>query len=287
MSQELYSASEARARLGNMASSTFHRLVMNGEIQKIVHPGKKHGEYSKVDVDRIAQTMGVSYRTPSTDKNNSTTKLPKLVVDWRRRNDLPAILALDMEVYRDEVIGKVDLYHAWWQKNPYITLIVFEDGKRERVLANITMLPLKEETILRILKGEDTDRDISPDEILSYEEGGEFTILAENAISRDESRDYLGLILKGFADFWCEQWPKSKVRRIYAQAGSKEGRFLIQKLYFGPLFSLADDAYMLDLEHENPSRFIRSFQGCIDQKARQLDPEGYKSKEIEPSKWFK
>src|SRR6185437_13271636 len=156
MSQELYSASEARARLGNMASSTFHRLVMNGEIKKVVHPGKTHGEYLKTDVERVAQAMGVSYRTSIASKAGTTNKAPKLVVDWRRRNDLPAILALDMEIYRDEVIGKVDLYHAWWQKNPYITLIVFEEGRRDRILANVTMLPLKEETILSVLKGDYT-----------------------------------------------------------------------------------------------------------------------------------
>jgi hypothetical protein len=286
MNQELYSASEARARLGNMASSTFHRLVMGGEIKKVTNPGKKHGEYLKADVDRIAQAMGVSINRNTRTKGQKD-KPPKLIVDWRRRNDLPAILALDMEVYRDEVIGKVDLYHAWWQRNPNITLIVFEEGKRDRILANITLLPLKEETIVGILKGDYSDLDVSPDEILSYENGGEFTIFAENAISRDESKDYLGLILKGFADFWCEQWPKSKIKRIYAQAGSREGRFLIQKLYFGPRFDLADDAYMLDLEHENPSRFVHGFQQCINEKARQLDPEGYMKKELEPSKWFK
>jgi hypothetical protein len=288
MSQQLYSASEAREKLGGMASSSFHRLITGGKIRKITPPGKTHGMYLKEDVDALARELANVGLNPDAVEADSTANgnTPNIVVDWRRRNDLPAILALDMEVYRDEVIGKVDLYHAWWQKNPHITLIAFEESDRGRVLANITLLPLPEELILSILKGERTDKDITADEILSYEDGGEFTLLAENVISRPESHDYIGMIMRKFADFWCEQWPKCKIKRIYAQAASTEGRYLIQKLYFGPLYNVADDAFVLDLQYPNASKFIQRFQQCVKEKEAE-EGKTASPADLQRQKWFK
>src|SRR5439155_8572965 len=54
----LYSASEAREKLGGIAPESLKRLVDDGKIRKVVPPGnKKRGMYIKEDVDRLAEAM--------------------------------------------------------------------------------------------------------------------------------------------------------------------------------------------------------------------------------------
>jgi hypothetical protein len=54
---KLYTASEARKRLGGMSTSSFKRLVDSGKIRKVVPPGKIQGKYLKEDVDKLAEAM--------------------------------------------------------------------------------------------------------------------------------------------------------------------------------------------------------------------------------------
>src|SRR6266700_2241517 len=53
----LYSASEAREKLGGMSTSSFKRLVDSGKIRKVVPPGKSQGKYIREDVDKLAEAM--------------------------------------------------------------------------------------------------------------------------------------------------------------------------------------------------------------------------------------
>src|SRR6267142_3684049 len=54
---KLYTASEARKRLGDMSTSSFKRLVDSGKIRKVVPPGKIQGKYIREDVDKLAEAM--------------------------------------------------------------------------------------------------------------------------------------------------------------------------------------------------------------------------------------
>src|SRR5579859_3318498 len=53
----LYTASQAREKLGGMSTSSFKRLVDSGKIQKVVPPGKTQGQYIREDVDKLAEAM--------------------------------------------------------------------------------------------------------------------------------------------------------------------------------------------------------------------------------------
>lgn len=46
--------------------------------------------------------------------------------------------------------------------------------------------------------------------------------------------------------------------------------FLMQRMFFGPLDDLVENADVLDLQCQNPSRFVRAFQRCVDEKEVQL-----------------
>jgi hypothetical protein len=262
----LYTAAQARAKLGNMATSTFHRLVLAGRIRKVTPPDKKQGLYVKEDVDSLAQELRVAAATPGPGQSSTSQQPPKALVDWMLPSDLPSILALDMLVYDEQLIGSIPLYHAWWKKNPKTTVLAFAANDRSKVLAQACLLPLPEPVILSILRGERDEKSITGDEVETYDRTGEYVLYAESVITHPDYRQYLGAVMQKFADFWCDLAPDRKIRRIYAQAVSTDGRFLVQKLFFGPLYDLGDNAFVLDLRYPNPSRFVQRFQQCVAQR---------------------
>ena len=54
----LYTASEAREKLGGIAPASLQRLVDAGKIKKVIPPeNKRRGFYDKDDVDKLAEAM--------------------------------------------------------------------------------------------------------------------------------------------------------------------------------------------------------------------------------------
>ncbi len=268
--EPLYTSTEARNKL-NISTSTFKRLIDSGKIRKITPPNKKQGKYLKEDVDKIAREMKPFAHTtdrrgtPGRKKSNLST-----LVDWQKISDLPAILKLDLEVYHERYVGDINLYIAWERKNPKITFISFESTNREKILAYLSMIPLPEQNILEILKGERGEHSISPDEIENYTRKGGYTLLAESAVTHPDHPEQLNHVLRAAFDFWCEQYPERYIEKIYAQAASNHGDMLIRKLFFSPLYGIADDAYVLDLRKPGISMIVRKFQEIIAEKQKQV-----------------
>ena len=52
---ELYTAKQAKQRLGLRVDSSLHHLVNKGMIRRVIPPGREYGYYSKEDVDKLAQ----------------------------------------------------------------------------------------------------------------------------------------------------------------------------------------------------------------------------------------
>jgi hypothetical protein len=264
--ESLYTASQARGKLGNMATSTFHRLVLAGRIRKVTPPDKKQGLYVREDVDALAHQLEAEAAARGAERSPGSQDPPKALVDWMLPSDLPSILALDILVYDEQLIGSIPLYHAWWKKNPKTTVLAFDATDRRKVLAQACLLPLPEPVILSILRGERHEKSIAGDEVETYDRPGEYVLYAESVITHPDYRQYLGAVMQKFADFWCDLAPDRTIRRIYAQAVSTDGRLLVQKLYFGPLYDLGENAFVLDLRYPNPSRFVQRFQGCVAQR---------------------
>jgi len=252
-----YTASQAREVLGGIAGEDLKRLVTAGKIEKVTPPtNKRKGYYKKGDVDRLAREMKPFTPTREITKLETT-------VDWMKPSDLPAILKLDYEVYKEEMVGDIGLYISWYKKNPKITLLSFDISNRERVLAYLSLVPLPETTIQSILKGERAELTISPDEIETYERVGNFTLLAESIVVHPDHPQQLNKVLSKALEFWCEQYPQRCLAKIYAQTTSKEGDILARKFFFSPLYDLSDNAYVLDLSKPGISRVVRDYQEHI------------------------
>lgn len=269
--EELLTSSEARELLGAMSPSSFKELVDNQKIRKIVPSGKKQGKYVRTDVEKMAKEMLplLEERRAARARKAKGTSQP--FVDWIGTDDVITSLQLDYRVYGPDVfLADLPYYAARITKNPHVALAVFDTPERKRILAYISLLPLPEETILEIMRGERHETKIGTEEIESYNRKGGYTLLAESVVTDPDHPEQLNILLRHLMQYWCEQYPDRHISKIYAQAESSKGDILIQKLFLAPLEDLAPNAYVLNLSRPGASRFIRQFQMCIDQKRQAL-----------------
>jgi len=271
--EDLYTSSKAREIL-NVSTSTFKILVDGGKIRKRTPPGKKQGYYVKEDVDKVAKERAAFAKIEQSTKRGKTrTGILKTDVDWLKPSDLPAVLKLDYIVYRENIVGDIGLYMSWYKKNHRLTLLSFERGNRENILAYACLIPLPERVILSILKEARSELSISPDEVETYERSGGYTLLAESVVTHPDHPEQLNRVMQSVLEYWYEQYPDKYIEKIYAQAFSDQGDILARKLYFSPLYDLSDRAYVLDLRKRGATRIVRDFQDRLKQKGHQMETD--------------
>ena len=260
---EEYVDSREGADLLGVDTGRFFYYVQSGQIEKEPNSPKRNARYKVADILRVKEKLANKKRT----KNNTDH-----VVDWIGVNDVLTSLQLDYRVYGDEVFLADLLYYAERvRKNPHVALAIYDSPKRERILAYISLLPVPEQTIIEVLRGERHETKISTDEIETYERKGGYTLLAESVVTDPDHPELLNTLLRHLTEYWCEQYPDRYVTKIYAQAESRHGDILIQKLFLAPREDLAPNAYVLNLMRPGASRFVCSFQECIEQKRKALD----------------
>ncbi|HVB21870.1 MAG TPA: hypothetical protein VNG51_08000 [Ktedonobacteraceae bacterium] len=258
-----YISSKEGERLLGVKRNTFFYYVKSGQIAK-----KERAETDKgTNLYSYADTLKVKEIRDRKKKKLST------MVDWQKISDLPAIIKLDLAVYKENIVGDIGLYVSWEKKNPKITLLAFESNNRENVLAYVSLVPLPEQVILSILKGEREELSISPDEVETYDRRGGYTLLAESAVAHPDHPEQLSNVIREVLNFWCDQYPDRYIEKIYAQAASDAGDILVRKLYFSPLYNLSDNAYVLDLRKPGASKLVRHFQQCLKTKESQMQSE--------------
>ncbi len=141
---------------------------------------------------------------------------------------------------------------------------------RTGVLAYISLVPLPEQIILSILKGERPELSISADEVETYERKGGYTLLAESVVVDPDHPEQLNTVLREVLSYWCKQHPQRYIEKIYADAATEHGDMLARKLYFSPLYNVSDTAYVLDLRRPGISKVVRNFQECLKQKENHI-----------------
>lgn len=199
---------------------------------------------------------------------------PEVITDWLHPTDIPASLALDQIVYHEMYLAEAEVYMAWRRKNPYISMAAFDAADRRTCYAYIGLIPLPESVILDVLTGKKDEKEITPDEILTYDQPGEYTVLANSAVVHPDYPELISKVIEAIGEYWLKQYPEKRIKRIYAQTVSEEGRIMAQKLYLGPLYILQnqelvkiENAYVLDLDDIAASRIIRRFQEKLRAKA--------------------
>ncbi len=252
----------------NVPRSTFFWLVKEGQIREQEGRGKRDGRYSMEDIRRIAQERSIKHHKT---RHRSLRPIPT-IEDWLSPNDIPAILRLDQLVYHEMYLAEMERYRQWSEKNGQLAYACF-DAKSDRqiMLAYIACLPLPEEVILQVMRGEREEISITQEEIRSYEEKGPYVLLANSAVVHPSHPFLLVRILKGMIEAWVDRFPERYITRVYAQSVSERGDLLISSFFMQPRYDLANNAFMLDLCRPARAKLIRRFQEALQAK----DPAQY------------
>ena len=100
------------------------------------------------------------------------------------------------------------------------------------VLAYMSLVPLPEQLILSILKGERPELSTHADEVETYERKGGYTLLAESVVVDPDHPEQLNTVLREVLSYWCRQYTQKYIEKIYADAATEHGE---QRIYTGCL----------------------------------------------------
>lgn len=240
------------------SESTLRRRVNAGIIQGILPEGRKRGKrYPKDQVFAAAKHES---------KSSEITSEPVGITDWVQESDLPYLLALDYQMYGIENTVDISITNTWWKKNPYMCRILFNKNDRKDIWGAITLMPMKEEVIFRILRDEIQEKQITAENILTYNAEGKYCAYLPSAMIKSEHQRHFRKLIESVLQFWCDQYPRIQVTPIYAFAASDQGWDLMKHLFFSPRYDLGQRAFELDPYRRNPSRLIIKFQQCLKQK---------------------
>jgi hypothetical protein len=246
-----------------LSETTFRRKVQELPIRSFLPEGRSRGAlYLEEDV-----YTAIEQSRKEADPKEAPQGTPA-IIDWLSPRDIPAILRLDQIVYDEMFLAEMEVYRRWSEKNAYLAMAAFDPkSNRERMLAYVAALPLDEAVILSVLRGEREEKDLTAEEMQSYDRLGPYTLLANSAVSLPEYPELLNRILLRLIDAWVDRYPKRYVTRIYAQVTSESGDRMAQHFFMSPRYDLAPNAYMLDLARPGASKIIRRFQERLRQKA--------------------
>jgi hypothetical protein len=189
------------------------------------------------------------------------------IADWITIEDVLAGLKLDHIVYNEVFLADAAHYQERKKKNPRTSIGIFDTNDRGTMYAYISLLPLKEETIMDILLGKREENDIHSQDILTYDDPGEYTLLASSAVHHPDHPELITRLIRAFMHYWVDQYPKRRIKCIYAQTVSESGKLLANKLHMSTMYLMFEghlqrikDAYMLDLNEPAASKIIKEFQ---------------------------
>jgi len=250
-----------------LSENTFYRHAREKKIRKTLPADRERGAlYSKEDIKKLTDFHKA--RSKKRVEDIRTVKEDLVKTDWFNEKDLPHLLVLDYEMYGIEESLDLSISYGWWSKNPQVCRMLYNAQNRKDIWGYITVIPMEQETILKLLRREMHERDIRPEHILTYDKGKEYSIYAASVVMKPEHRSHLRGLINSVFNYWCSHYPDHKISKIYAYADSDEGWHLIRHLFFSPRYDIGEKAFELDMRQINPSPLITSFQECLEENRK-------------------
>jgi len=249
---------EAAKLFEPLSRNTFNYRVRAGDIiVKEDNAGKMY------EIASVIKTKNMLLQ----DEEEKKAAPVNTIADWIKIDDVIAGLKLDHIVYNEVFLSDTAHYQERKKKNPHTSIGIFDINDRGTMYAYISLLPLKEEIIMDILLGKRDENDIHSQDILTYDEPGEYTLLASSAVHHPDHPELITRLIRAFMNYWVDQYPERRIKCIYAQTVSESGKLLANKLRMSTMHMMVDghmerikDAYMLDLNEPAASKIIREFQ---------------------------
>jgi hypothetical protein len=251
------------AELLGIKKSAFFYLVEEGQIRSQPGTPPRKGRYSSEDILSLKRER--EQRNPLKPYRK---RLSELVLDWLTIPNMSNVADLNYQVSQDHFFVELDRYTQWMMKNPYLFQAAFDANDHKICLGYLGFIPLPEQVILAILSGERNEESITPNEILAYDQPGEYTLLANKlVVSPDRTEELLTRLTSAMADFWVDQSPSRSLRKIYAKSTNPTCDYAIGWYHLAPRYDVGGNAFELDLARPGLVKPIRDFQQRVREKA--------------------
>lgn len=265
--KNFYTAKEAMEKLG-LKKSTFYDLIKRGDIPEgIVLPLRRHALYPKTTIDVLAEERARILGEYEQEPERLQFMIPT-------SEDFEQIVEIDRSLFPEETWMSAEALQRRLLYNPEITHVL-KDTKAGIVLSYISMSPLKQDTLEKLITLQIDETALEPEHFTSYLVNTPLDcyIVSVGARARTgiAQHFYAGKLVYAVKNYLLELLEQGIiVRRIYAVATSKEGERLAQNLSFTPLARTEEQQsayedfrhpYVLDLEDSSSqSKMVKEYQ---------------------------
>jgi hypothetical protein len=247
---KLYTAGEAREKLGGMSSSSFKRLVDSGKIRKVIPPGKTQGKYIREDVDKLAEAMEQFVEIYSASE--PAEKLEFLQA--KGKNDIQETVQIARQNLGDNAYG-LEKRMEWFKLAPRGDYILKHEGI---AVGYFSMQAIKPESIDQVFNHKN-GRSIQLGDMLPIEPGHPLNIHISGigirkGISRQQTKYYGMVLLNKLFDTLIDLGEQGiDIRKIWAKSSTVAGIKLCRDLGFTELGYINDEqiGFVLDLEQSD------------------------------------
>jgi hypothetical protein len=264
--------------------SSFYNLVKQGAIQPEFRDGEKvysgpnvraflNGELHPVNQKRQSTSLKRRVKRSADRRSVKLSSEPEIVVDVATGEDD----FLQLYLRESDKIGyihaiTVPLLHAWSTSNGLISWFAHPSNNRANVVAMLTIVPVPETTIRRLLAGEISFSQIPPDEILTYQPGEHYNAIIVSAAATAGRQDAILLVARQvFADLGKRS---IQIDNFYALADRQQDSplmRLISHCAFTPLDRLGKQWVLEPFYREfQPADFVAKYRSDVSNEERKL-----------------
>jgi hypothetical protein len=245
---DLYTASEARRKLGGIAPASLQRLVQAGKIRKVVPPAnKKRGLYIKEDVDKLIAANREFTERHALPLKDDTYEL----IQAKSENDIKNTVQIARR-YFGETVYDLEQRLNWFHTVPngdyvlkhngmivgYFSMQGINPGTIDRIFKPRSAESIQREDIIPLLSGEPLDCIISG-------------VGVKNGESRRQTIIYGLHLLRGIFRTFIELGEQGvNIRKILTGSSTVAGIKLSRRLGFNEYGYINNEqiGFILDLE---------------------------------------
>lgn len=273
---QYYKASEAIKRLG-IPRSSFFAPVQAGQIPYVTLPLRKHVVYPKDEIDKIATEQDRILKGVETEPERLKLMIPTL-------DDFKQIVEIDHELFPEETLMTAEELQQRLPYNPDTTHIL-KDTKTNKVVGYISMSPLKQDILDKLITLQIDETSLKPEYLAPYIPNTPIDCYIISVGARPGpgivQQVYAGKLVLAIKNYLLELLEREVIlQHIYTVATSEQGDRLAQGLHFTPLKTTNEwksnyedfrRPYMLDLGAKNSkSKIVIEYQKQLKNRVRRL-----------------
>lgn len=275
-SPDRLSAKQSMETIG-IGSSPFYRLIDSeanaGRAVTRYKVGNRTYLYDAKDIQRLAEQYKEKMARRG-KKPGQKTPLGRQtpLIDSAQVDDLLPVFIMEYEQIGTEAVGLHNVM-SWLKKNNEIYWLLSNPQDRRDVWATLSVLPLGEEMIFKVLRGEVPLNDVTAEHIQNYAPGQEYSCYL-SAVARPEYQDMLPLLVQHVFTHWCKRPHPFRIKSLYVATHGLEtspGWEVAKTFYFSPRYEMSRVdrgvyAWELRLDFPNPSIDVQMLKKCFEQQ---------------------